>query len=619
MATLEKGKLSIHTENILPVIKKWLYSENEIFVRELISNAHDAIEKLRRVSMTEDVFEADRTDFTIDIRVDAAKGTLEFEDNGIGMTADEVRKYITQIAFSGAEEFAKKYLQGDPSKADIIGHFGLGFYSSFMVASKVEIESRSYRLDAEPVFWSSDGGEEFEIGPGTKEHRGTIVRLYLNEEFRSEYLDTAKIQSLVRRFCDFLPVKIHVNGAQVNRQQPLWTKMPSSVKKEDYIDFYKYMFPFQEDPLFYIHLNVDYPFRLQGILYFPKLAHEMDLNRSEVKLFCKQVFVTDEASEVIPKFLTVLQGVIDLPELPLNVSRSYIQNDPQVKKIASHIVKKVADRLVEEFKKNRAEYEKIWPEIAPFVKYGMLSDEKFYEQAKDALLLRRIADSSSEKEGPAFLTIDEYRDRNKDRAGERIFYASDLKTQGPAIRLVQKQGIDVVLLDTVIDTHFTSQLEVKAGGLRFVRVDAELTEHAVETSSEIVDADAKSARQRIEEIFRKALPDSKITIRVENLKSDEIPAMILLPETMRRMSEMALLWGQEGSKFPEHHTLLINLKNPLIQKMAKPSLIGSDGDAKKIELAAQIYRTARLSQAALSPEEMQAAALDLFRFFEKFL
>jgi molecular chaperone HtpG len=617
MATLEKGKLSIHTENILPVIKKWLYSENEIFVRELISNAQDAIEKLRKVSMSEDVFEPEMMDFAVNVRVDTEKGVLEFEDNGIGMTADEVRKYITQIAFSGAEEFAKQYLQGDQSKSDIIGHFGLGFYSSFMVAAKVEIESRSYRIDAEPVFWSSDGGEEFEIGPGAKEHRGTIIRLYLQEEFKAEYLDLAKVQGLVRRFCDFLPVKINVNGEQVNRQQPLWTKMPSSLKKEDYNDFYKYMFPFQEDPLFYIHLNVDYPFRLQGILYFPKLAHEMDLNRSEVKLFCKQVFVTDEASEVIPKFLTVLQGVIDLPELPLNVSRSYIQNDPEVKKIASHIVKKVADRLVEEFKKNREEYEKIWPEIAPFVKYGMLSDEKFYEQAQGALLLRRVVDA--DHEGPSFLTIDEYKDRNRDRAGERIFYASDAKTQGPAIRLLQKQGIDVVLFDTMIDSHFSSQLEMKAGEVRFVRVDAELSEHAVESSSEIVDGDAKSVRERVEELFRKALPDTKITLRVENLKSDEIPAMILLPETMRRMSEMAVLWGQEGGKFPEHHTLLVNLKNPLIQKMATPSLIGGDGDAKKIELASQIYRTARLSQGALSPEEMQAAALDLFRFFEKVL
>ncbi len=615
MATLEKGKLSIHTENILPVIKKWLYSENEIFVRELISNAQDAIEKLRKVSMSEDIFEGDSMDFAVDVRIDKEKGVLEFADNGIGMTADEVRKYITQIAFSGAEEFAKKYLQGDQAKSDIIGHFGLGFYSSFMVAARVEIETRSYRVDAEPVYWCSDGGDEFEIGPGTREHRGTTIRLHLHDEFKEEYLDQAKIQNLVRRFCDFLPVKINVNGAQVNHQQPLWTKMPSTLKKEDYIAFYKYMFPFQDDPLFYIHLNVDYPFRLQGILYFPKLAHEMDLNRSEVKLFCKQVFVTDEAQEVIPKFLTVLQGVIDLPELPLNVSRSYIQNDPEVKKIATHIVKKVADRLTEEFKKNREEYEKIWPEIAPFVKYGMLSDDRFFEQTQNSLLLRRVADP--DHEGPGFLTIDEYRDRNKDRAGERIFYASDPKTQGPAIRLLQKQGIDVVLFDTMIDSHFSSQLEVKVKDVRFVRVDAELSEHAVEASSDIVDGDAKSARQRVEELFRKALPDTNITIRVENLKSDEMPAMILLPETMRRMSEMAVLWGQEGGKFPEQHTLLVNMKNPLIQKMAAPSLVGVDGDSKKTELASQIYRTARLAQGALSPEEMQAAALDLFRFFEK--
>ena len=617
MAELEQGKLSIHTENILPVIKKWLYSENEIFIRELISNSHDAIEKLKKVSMSEDIFEADSLDFEIDIRIDRDKGVLEFNDNGIGMTADEVRKYITQIAFSGASEFASKYLEGDKSKSDIIGNFGLGFYSSFIVAQKVEIESRSYQLDAQPVLWVSDGGEEFEIGKGSKEHRGTTIRLHLFDEFKEEYLDVNKIQSLVRRFCDFLPVKICVNGVQVNRQQPLWTKAPAGLTKEEYIDFYKYMFPFQQDPLFYIHLNVDYPFRLQGILYFPKLAHEMDLNRSEVKLYCKQVFVTDEASEVIPKFLTVLQGVIDLPELPLNVSRSYIQNDAQVKKIASHIVKKVADRLQEEFKKNRSVYETIWPEIAPFVKYGMLSDDKFYEQSESALLLKRIEDPNNQ--GPNFLTLDEYKERNKEQVGERIFYSSDLKTQGPAIRLLQNQKIDVVLFDTMIDSHFTQQLEMKAGEVRFVRVDAELSEHAVDSTPEIIDADSKSVKDRIEDVFRKALPDTKITIRAENLKTNEIPAMILLPETMRRMSEMAVMWGQEGTKFPDNHTLLVNLKNPLIQKIGKASLVGTDSDQRKIELATQIYRTARLSQGALSPEEMQSAASELFRFFEKML
>lgn len=622
---MEKGKLSIHTENILPVIKKWLYSENEIFVRELVSNAQDAIEKLKKVALAEDVFQADQADYAVDVRIDRENGYLEIEDNGIGMTADEVRRYIAQIAFSGAEEFAEKYLKADGTSSatgsDIIGHFGLGFYSSFMVAAKVEIESRSYRPEAESVLWVSDGSEEYEIGPGNRTNRGTLIRLHLHEDFKAAYLDQVKIQQLVKRFCDFLPVPIRVNGAIANRQTPLWTKHPTSLKREDYIEFYKYLFPYQQDPLFYIHLNVDYPFRLQGILYFPHLDHEMDLNRSEVKLYCKQVFVTDEAQEVVPKFLTVLQGVIDLPELPLNVSRSYIQNDPEVKKIAAHIVKKVADRLVEEFRKNRSEYEKIWPEIAPFVKYGMLSDEKFFDQAKDALLLR-LVDAAQEGAEKRFATTDEYQQKNKGQAGERIYYASDLKTQGPAIRLLQNQGIDVVLFDTMIDSHFTSQLEMRLKEVRFVRVDAELSEHAVEADSGLIDADAKSLKERVEEVFRKALPDTKITLRVENLKSDDIPAMILLPEQMRRVSEMAVLWGQEGGKFPDHHTLLVNLKSDLVKRLGAPSLIaasGAEADTKKVETALQIYRLARLSQGALSPEEMQSTAKDLFAFLGKSL
>jgi molecular chaperone HtpG len=366
-------------------------------------------------------------------------------------------------------------------------------------------------------------------------------------------------------------------------------------------------------------LNTDYPFRLQGILYFPKLKHEMDLNQNYVKVFCKQIFVTDEAQEIIPKFLTALKGVLDLPELPLNVSRSYIQQDPEVKKIATHIVKKVADKLVEECKNNREYYEKIWKDIAPFVKYGMMEDSKFYENAKEALLFETIVEENLDNR--KFKTIQEYLDHNKTKTDNKIYYATDLKTQGPAVRLLLKQGIEIIYLDKLIDAHFSSFLEMQEHNVHFVRVDAEISDHAIEKESKIIDSDSKTLKDRVEDIFRKALNNTKIIVRAEQLKTDEIPAMILLPETYRRVSELAVLYG-EKDKFtiPEHHTLLLNLKNPLIQKLGKPDIILTEGQEikpEKLELAKQIYHLTRISQALVSPEEMQNYAKEIFLFIEK--
>ncbi|GIX42700.1 MAG: molecular chaperone HtpG [Leptospiraceae bacterium] len=617
---LQKGKIGIHTENILPIIKKWLYSEKEIFIRELISNAFDAIEKLKRIMLTEDIYQSDKTDFYIEIKFNKEKGTLHFIDNGIGMTKEEVEKYIAQIAFSGAKEFAQKYLK-DEKSADIIGHFGLGFYSSFMVADKVEIQTRSYLPDAESVYWVSDGSDEYYIGKGERTDRGTEIILHLNEEARNEFLDKITLQNLIRKYCDFLSIPIKLEGLQMNYQKPLWLKKPNEVTKEEYISFYKYLYPFDDEPLFYIHLNTDYPFRLQGILYFPRIKHEMDLNQSYVKIFCKQIFVTDEAQEIIPKFLTALKGVLDLPELPLNVSRSYIQQDPEVKKIASHIVKKIADKLNEECKNNRQYYEKIWKDIAPFVKYGMMEDPKFYENAKDALLFETITEENLDKR--TFKTIQEYLEYNKSKTDNKIYYATDLKTQGPAIRLLLKQGIEVIYLDKLIDAHFSSFLEMQEQSFQFVRVDAEISDHAIEQDSKIIDSDAKTIKDRVEDIFRKALNNTKIIVRAENLKTDEIPAMILLPETHRRVSELAILYG-EKDKFtiPEHHTLLLNLKNPLIQKLGKPDIVISENqevNPEKLELAKQIYKLARISQALVSPEEMQQYAKEIFEYLNKYL
>lgn len=615
---LQKGKMGIHTENILPIIKKWLYSEKEIFVRELISNAFDAIEKLKRIMLNEDIYQPEKTDFYIEVKFDKDKGTLHFIDNGIGMTKEEVEKYITQIAFSGARDFAEKYLKNE-STADFIGFFGLGFYSAFMVSNKVEIYTRSYKIDAEPVYWISDGSDEYYIGKGNKEDRGTEIILYLNDDAKGEFLDKNQLQNLIRKYCDFLSIPIKLEGLQVNYQKPLWMQKPNDVQKDDYISFYKYFFPFDADPLFYIHLNTDYPFRLKGILYFPRIKHEMDLNQSYVKIFCKQIFVTNEAQEIIPKFLTALRGVLDLPELPLNVSRSYIQQDPEVKKIASHIVKKVADKLVEECKNNRSYYESIWKDISPFVKYGMMEDSKFYEYAKDALLFETIVSENLDQR--VLKTINEYLEKNQSKTENKIYYTTDLKSQGPAIKLLQKEGIEILYMDKLIDAHFSSFLEMQEHKFQFVRVDAEISDHAIEKEQTILDANQKSIKDRVEDIFRKALNDTNIVVRAENLKTNEIPAMILLPETHRRVSELAVIYGEKDKfNIPKNHTLLLNLKNPLIQKIGSPDIITStnqDINPEKLELAKIIYKLVRISQALVSSEEMQKYATDIFQFIQK--
>ncbi|MEQ9364377.1 MAG: molecular chaperone HtpG [Leptospirales bacterium] len=635
---MEKGKLSVHTENILPIIKKWLYSEKEIFLRELVSNALDAINKVKKVALTEEIRDADDDEYAIDIRIDREQGELVIEDNGIGLTAEEIKKYIAQIAFSGAEEFVKQYEDsGDKNKAGIIGNFGLGFYSSFMVASRVEIDSLSYRPNAQAARWSSDGGEEYEIGEGTRTKRGTSIKLILEDEDKN-LLDKASINDLVRKYCDFMPVAIRVDGTQTNRENPLWTKQPSALKKEDYVEFYRYLYPHQGDPLFYIHLNVDHPFHLQGILYFPRLAHEMELNQSEVKIYCKQVFVTGEAQDLIPKFLTVLQGVIDMPDLPLNVSRSYLQSDGQVRKIAAHIVKKVADRLIEENKKSPENYRDIWKDIAPFVKYGMLNDERFYEQAQSALLFQ-LADTNSA--GPvdaaseavtdsapaaqkSFTTIEDYVAANKDKLDNKILYVSDLRTQAGPLKLLQQQGIQVLLMDSMIDSHFMQFLEMKFPDYKFARADAEVSDHIVDkdAGAGLTDADGKDLDARVTEVFKKAIGDEKVTIQVETLKDEALPALILLPEQMRRFSEMAaaMSGGREAPQFPAEHTLLLNRKNPIIAALGAPTLITGDSGESKQELTAKhVYNLARLAQGGVGPDDLEGFLRGSYNLLNKIL
>lgn len=593
MSNPEKGKISVDTENIFPIIKKWLYSEKDIFIRELVSNACDAIAKLKKISLSEE-FEGG-TDYRVDLKFDQTARTLTIEDNGIGMTDEEIKKYINQIAFSGATEFAKKYAT-EENKAEIIGHFGLGFYSSFMVSKKVEIRTKSYQKGATAVLWESESGTEFSIATTDKESRGTSITLHLDSE-SGEYLDKWKLKELIKKYCDFLPVPIYVDGEQANKMRPLWSESPSQVKEEDYKEFYNYLFPFSTDSLFHIHLNVDYPFRLQGILYFPKLTHELDASKNGVKLYCNHVFVSDDANELIPQFLTILKGTIDIPDLPLNVSRSYLQNDPLVKKISSHIIKKVGDKLTEDFKKDRSAYETNWHDISIFVKYGMMMDEKFYDSVKQALLFKTSDDK--------YTTIAEYWERNQEKNDKKIFYANETELTSVYMDLLKSQGMEAILVDSRIDTHFLQFLEGKNSDWKFQRVDSELSEQIIDKDANpgIVDQNNKTETDRIQEFFQNAIGREGLEIKVSALKSGEVPAVILLPEHIRRMTEMNTMMNAEmGANLLKNHTLTINSSSNLVKNALK-TYEGLQRD-KGVSLAKQIYDLALLSSKVLGEKEI---------------
>ncbi|EQA64108.1 molecular chaperone HtpG [Leptospira alexanderi] len=576
-----KGKISVETENIFPIIKKWLYSEKDIFIRELVSNSNDAITKLKKIAFSEE-FEGG-TDYRIDLEFDQEKRILTIEDNGIGMSSEEVQKYINQIAFSSAEEFVKKF-QGEGAKPEIIGHFGLGFYSCFMVSTKVIIETKSYKKGSTGVIWESESGTEFSLRSSDKTARGTKITLHLDGD-SGEYLDQWKLKELIRKYCDFLPVPIYVKNEQANKQTPLWSEAPSSVTKEKYEEFYNYLFPFSGEPLFHVHLNVDYPFRLQGILYFPKLKHELDVNQSGIKLYCNHVFVSDDANDLVPKFLTVLKGTIDIPDLPLNVSRSYLQNDPLVKKISAHIVKKIADRLNEEFKKSEEEFRKNWDEISIFVKYGMLTDDKFYDAAKDLVFFKT---SNGE-----IVRLEDYWNKNKDKNNGKVFYASE--TSSVYMDLLKSQGLEAILVDSRIDSHFIQFLESKNPDMKFQRADSELAAGVVdqEHSSSIVDSDNKTEADRIKEFFEKILKRDGLEIKVEPLKAEGVPAVVLLPEHLRRLSEMGTMGGQNPLDLLKNHTLVINTRSALVKNILE--LSKGIRSTKADKLARTVYDMALLS------------------------
>ncbi|MBF2027893.1 MAG: molecular chaperone HtpG [Oscillatoriales cyanobacterium C42_A2020_001] len=665
---LEKGNISIHTENIFPIIKKWLYSDHEIFLRELVSNAVDAIQKLKMVSHSGE-YSGDLGEPEIVITLDKEAKTLSVTDTGIGMTADEVKKYINQVAFSSAEEFVEKYKASTDQQ--IIGHFGLGFYSSFMVASQVEIDTLSYQVGAQPVHWSCDGTTEFELTDSTRSTRGTTITLHLMEE-EQEYLEPYRVRSLITKYCDFMPfpIKLEVKEPpkeedakegetapeprvpeQINRQKAPWKESPSSLSKEDYLEFYRYLYPFQEEPLLWVHLNTDYPFVVNGILYFPKLKPDVDVTKGQIKLFCNQVFVSDNCEEVIPKFLLPLRGVIDSVDIPLNVSRSFLQNDRTVRRIADYIAKKVGDRLKELYRDDRDQYVRSWQDLGTFVKFGSMNDDKFKKQVEDILIYRTTWAGSTESEeapkvevqsaegdvwqdvstpspassqtspsstSPTYTTLKEYLERNKARHENRVFYCNDEVTQATYVELHKQQGLEVLFMDSFIDTHFISFLEREYPEVKFSRVDADLDETLIdkEKESEIVDPTTNKTRsETIKELFEQSLKKPKVTIRTEALKAsdDAPPAVVLLPENLRRMREMMALMQQQSVEFPEEHILLVNTAHPLIQNLAtisKGAVVQTGGQSPSQELADlichHVYDLALMAQKGFDAEGMKA-------------
>ena len=647
MSVLEKGTISIHTENIFPIIKKSLYSDHEIFLRELVSNAVDAIQKLKMVSHT-DEFSGEVDAPEIEIAIDKDKNTLSISDNGIGMTAEEVKKYINQVAFSSAEEFIEKYKSN--AENAIIGHFGLGFYSSFMVAQKVEIDTLSYQAGATAVHWACDGSPEFSLEDSSRTTRGTTITLTLQEE-EKEYLEASRVKQLVKTYCDFMPVPIKLDGEQINKQKAPWRESPRELAKDDYLEFYRYLYPFQEEPLLWIHLNTDYPFLLNGILYFPKLKPDVDVTKGQIKLFCNQVFVSDHCEEIIPKFLLPMRGVIDSPDIPLNVSRSALQMDRKVRKISEFIAKKVGDRLKAQYRDSRDEYVSSWKDLGTFVKFGCLNDDKFKQQVQDIVIYRTTWEGASSppasageqpaavevqtEEGDAwqevksdanpststlpYTTLQEYLERNKQRHENRVFYCTDEVTQATYIQLHKNQGLEVLFLDSFIDPHFISFLERERTDIKFSRVDADIDDNLLdkEKPSEIVDPTTNKTRsEQIEEIFKKALNKPKLTIRTEVLKSenpqDTPPAMVLLPEFMRRLQEMNALLQQETAQFPEEHTLLVNTAHPLIQNLvtlSQGSIIQGTGTSPSAELTDlichHVYDLALMAQKGFNAEGMK--------------
>jgi len=606
---LEKGNLSIHSENILPIIKKWLYSDSDIFVREVVSNASDAILKLKKLSDLGEASNIPKDEkYQINIYTDSDAKTITFEDNGIGMTADEIREYITQIAFSGASAFLEKY-QDKMGDNEIIGHFGLGFYSCFMVADKVQIDSLSWQEGAEAARWNCDGGIEYEMSVGDRATRGTAITLFINEE-HEEYLMEYKLRATLTKYCSFLPVEIFLNPKEeegeeakapepINDTAPLWMKAPNECTDEEYKNFYRKVFMDFNEPLFWIHLNMDYPFRLKGILYFPKLKHELEYIEGQVKLYNNQVFVADNIKEVIPEYLLLLKGVMDCPDLPLNVSRSFLQNDSTVKKMSGYISRKVADKLNSLFKKDREEYQGYWDDISPFIKYGCIKEKDFYEKIKGSVLYKTTAED--------YATLEEFLERNKDKTAKKIFYVSNQQLQAQYIKMFKDQELEAVFLATQLDNPFISYVENYERELevQFSRIDSDLSE-ALKQEGEESEEDKKQ-QEDMEKLFRDALTNENLKVNIETLKSDSISAVILLSEQARRMQEMSRAYGggiaEMPGMFDNDEALVLNRTNKLVKVLFE---LKDDPNRKEDThmIAMQIYDLAMMSHKPLPNEQM---------------
>lgn len=591
---MQKGAIRVHTENIFPIIKKFLYSDHEIFVRELVSNAVDASQKLSMLASSGE-FKGEAGDLRIDVSVDKENKTITIADRGIGMTAEEVDKYINQVAFSSAEEFLEKY-KGQ-NEANIIGHFGLGFYSAFMVSHKVEIFTKSWK-EAPAVRWECDGSPEYVIEETQKEDRGTTIVLHINEE-STEFLEEDRIRTILKKFCRFLPIPIYFKDEQVNNPTPAWKKKPSELTSQDYQNFYKELYPYNELPLFWIHLNVDYPFNLTGILYFPKIKQSYEIQKDKIQLYSNQVFVTDEVKDIVPEFLMLLHGVIDSPDIPLNVSRSYLQGDPNVRKINSHITKKVADKLEEIFNKERKEFEEKWESLGLFVKYGMMTDDKFLEKANKFFIMQSVADDK-------FYTLDEYRmaaetlQKNKD--GKLvILYTTDPVQQHGYIQAAQSKGYIVVKMETLVDAAFINQVEMKWDKVGFTRVDADIAENLIDPQEGGESVLNKEEESKLKDLFGMQVPDLHIKVEVKGLSPETPPVVATRPEFMRRMKDMAAMGGSMGfyGKMPDEVTLTVNGNHPIYQ-----NILQTEEQEKQQKLVRNLADLALLSQGLLKGNDL---------------
>ncbi len=610
----EKGAISVESQNIFPIIKKFLYSDHDIFIRELISNAVDATQKLKTL-VNKGVAKTELGDLTIEVKVDKEAGTLTISDRGIGMTEEEVKKYLNQVAFSSAEEFVKKY----KAENTIIGHFGLGFYSAFMVADRVEVVTRSYKKSSKAVRWECLGEPEYTIEPTKKEGRGTDVILHLAKDSES-FLDKQTIDDLLKKYCRFLPVPIQSGTREeveyegegddakeiknevpniINNTEPAWKKSPSSLTDDDYTKFYQELYPYSQPPMFWIHLNIDYPFNLTGVLYFPKLSQTLEFQKNKIQLYSNQVYVTDDVKDIVPDFLTLMHGVIDSPDIPLNVSRSYLQSDHNVRKITTYITRKVAEKLQSLFKDNREEFESKWDEVSPIVKYGIVTDEKFFEKASGFALVRNV--------DKKLFTLEEYREKVKevqtDKHGKTVLiYANQEKELDTYIESARKRNYDVLLFDQIIDNHFMQQLEYKLENLLFVRVDSDTPDNLVQKDEQPESVMAEKDQEKVKSLFGSALSLEEHSIQLKALSPDDHPVVITRPEFIRRMTEMQRLQGMDNGMMPDMHQVVINSNHPLIAT----KLVAMSSDDEKNQLVRYLYDLARLNQQMLKGSELTA-------------